>query len=300
MVKAYQILVSLLLIIQAILIPWVVCLCRNFCNNIPINYPFGIDDGCGAPQYRHMFNCSSPDLFFLTPSGAYKVQSIDYKHQNIVIFDPSMSTCSILQPQHDFLMSDIQSAIIPPSPETIFVLMNCSIDSPILHHYNSLCFNFSGHSCDELYGACTSFRVLRTPSTYSNFNDSSSSSVTQSPGCCFTGYGTVKFMSMNMLDCTHYTTVYDSDDLKGVGPMDWLYGIRLSFAVPDTGCERCAKSSGSCGFHVETLSSLCICSPTVNSTRECGGGTNRGYRLRSRSTFLELLLVTSIISVVIQ
>lgn len=110
-------------------------LCRNFCNNIPIHYPFGIDDGCGAAQFRQMLNCSASDLFFLTPSGSYKIQNIDYEKRTVLVFDPSMSTCAMLQPHHDFLMTDIQSAIIPPSPDTVFVLMNCSIDSPVLNHY---------------------------------------------------------------------------------------------------------------------------------------------------------------------
>lgn len=231
--------------------------CRSFCNNIPIKYPFGIDDGCGAPQYRHMLNCSSTDLFFLTPSGSYKVQSIDYDHSSMLIFDPAMSTCSILQPHHDFLMTDLQSAIIPPSPDTVFALLNCSVDSPVVNRYKNLCFNFSGHSCDELYGACTSFKLFHLQSN-------------TTPPCCFTGYDTLKYMSMNILDCTHYTSVYNTDNLKGVGPLDWLYGIKLSFSVPDTGCERCTNSGGTCGFDVETQGMSCICSTTTNSTRECG------------------------------
>ncbi|KAA8527977.1 hypothetical protein F0562_035154 [Nyssa sinensis] len=234
-------------------------LCRSSCGSIAVNYPFGIDDGCGAPQYRKMLNCST-DLFFLTPSGNYKVQSIDYDKQTIAIYDPAMSTCSILQPHHDFVMTDIQSVIIPPSPDTVFALLNCSIDSPVLNHYKSLCFNFSGHSCDELYGACTSFRLFHLLSN-------------STPPCCFTAYDTVKYMSMNILDCTHYTSVYNTDSLKGVGPLDWLYGMKLSYSVADTGCDRCKRSGGTCGFDIETGVMLCICSSSVNSTRECAAGS---------------------------
>lgn len=236
--------------------------CRTTCNNnIPINYPFGIDDGCGSPSYRKMLNCSTNDLFFLTPSGNYKVQSIDYAKKTLTIYDPAMSTCSILQPHHDFIMSDIQSVIMPPSPDTIFALLNCSIDSPILNHYKSLCFNFSGHSCDELYGGCTSFRL---------FHMAVNSTM---PPCCFTGYDTVKYMSMNILDCTHYTTVYNTDNLKGVVPIDWVYGMKLSYSLPETGCERCGKSGGTCGFDVETQGMLCLCSGNSNATRECASGS---------------------------
>ncbi|GLT34744.1 hypothetical protein SLA2020_092430 [Shorea laevis] len=232
--------------------------CRTSCGAIPINYPFGIDDGCGTPQFRHMFNCST-DLFFITPSGNYKVQSIDYQKKIVIIYDPAMSTCSILQPHHDFIMTDVQSAIIIPTSDTVFTLLNCSIDSPVLNHYKNLCFSFSGHTCDELYGACNAFRVFHLLTN-------------SSPPCCFTGYDTVKYMSMNILDCTHYTTVINTDSLKGVGPLDWVYGIKLSYSVPDTGCERCTKSGGSCGFDTETEGMMCLCSATTNATRECAAG----------------------------
>ncbi|KAL4560154.1 hypothetical protein LXL04_032303 [Taraxacum kok-saghyz] len=250
-------------------------LCRNSCGNIRIDYPFAVDDGCGAPLYRNMLNCSTTlatnttistaDLFFETPSGSYKVESIDYSDKTLTIYDPSMSTCTILQPHHDFVLSDVQSALIPPSPDTVFALMNCSIDSPVLNHYKSLCFNFSAdHSCDELYGSCTSFKIFQMLA-----NDTP-------PACCFTSYSTVKFMSMNILDCTHYTTFYDADKLKGEKPMDWSYGMKLTYGVPDTGCDRCRKSGGTCGFDVETEGTVCICSASVNSTRECGAGTVAG------------------------
>lgn len=250
---------TVLFTLQLNLLPAVSLPCRSFCGTIPVKYPFGVDEGCGAPQYKGMLNCST-DLFFLTPSGNYKVQSIDYDKKTMVVYDPAMSTCSILQPHHDFLMSDIQSAMIPPASDTVFVLLNCSIDSPVLNHYKSLCFNFSGHSCDELYSACTSFKLFHLLSN-------------SSPPCCFTGYDTVKYMSMNILDCSHYTSVYDTDGLKGIGPLDWSYGIKLSYAIPDTGCERCTRSGGTCGFDTQTEGTLCICSSSTNSTRECAGGS---------------------------
>lgn len=77
-------------------------------------------------------------------------------------------------------------------------------------------------------------------------------------------------MSMNILDCTHYTSVFNTDNLRGVGPLDWVYGIKLSFSVPDTGCVGCRKSGGTCGFDTDTEGLLCLCSSFNNSTRECG------------------------------
>ncbi|KAF5185357.1 wall-associated receptor kinase carboxy-terminal protein [Thalictrum thalictroides] len=234
--------------------------CRSQCGATAIKYPFGIDDGCGAPHYRKMLNCSG-DLFFQTPSGNYKVKSIDYDKETMVIYDPSMSTCTMLQPHHDFILSEIQSVVTPPTSDSIFVLLNCSIDSPILNHYSSLCFNFSGHSCDELYSACPSFRI---------FHLGYNATTAGYPPCCFTGYNTVKYMSMNILDCSHYTTVYNTDGLKGIGPLDWAYGIKMSYSVPNSGCERCQRSGGTCGYDTETEMMLCICSSFNNSTRDCG------------------------------
>lgn len=76
-------------------------LCRNFCGNMPVKYPFGIDDGCGAPQFSKMLNCST-DLFFQTPSGTYKVQSIDYDKKTMVI--KSFIVGSLLCAQFHFKM----------------------------------------------------------------------------------------------------------------------------------------------------------------------------------------------------
>uniref|UniRef100_A0A803KU61 Wall-associated receptor kinase C-terminal domain-containing protein n=1 Tax=Chenopodium quinoa TaxID=63459 RepID=A0A803KU61_CHEQI len=111
-----------------------------------------------------MFTCntSSTSLFFVTPNGNYKVESVDYKSQTLTVYDPDMSTCTVLQPHHDVRLTDIQYAIIPPSPDTVFALLNCSIDSPILHRFSSLCFEFAGHKCQELYSSCNSFRIFTT------------------------------------------------------------------------------------------------------------------------------------------
>lgn len=81
---------------------------------------------------------------------------------------------------------------------------------------------------------------------------------------------------MNILDCSHYTSVVNTDGLRGVGPLDWVYGMKLSYSVPDVGCERCSRSGGTCGFDTETEGMTCICSGYTNSTRECGSGSLTG------------------------
>ncbi|KAG2323717.1 hypothetical protein Bca52824_006445 [Brassica carinata] len=69
-------------------------LCRSSCGDIPINYPFGIDDGCGSPYYRHMLICSDNNtkLELRTPSGKYPVKSISYSDPHLLVSDPFMWT----------------------------------------------------------------------------------------------------------------------------------------------------------------------------------------------------------------
>ncbi|MBA0559211.1 hypothetical protein Golob_016187, partial [Gossypium lobatum] len=136
------------------------------------------------------------------------------------------------------------------------------------------------HSCDELYGGCNAFRVFRS------FTNSS-------PPCCFTGYDTVKYMSMNILDCSHYTSFINVDGLNGIGPADWVYGMKLSYAVPDTGCGRCTRSGGACGYDTETGVMMCLCSTSMNATRECGSNGDIGgaQKLALRTKFHAFALV---------
>ncbi|WCJ23223.1 hypothetical protein M5689_005262 [Euphorbia peplus] len=108
---------------------------------------------------------------------------------------------------------------------------------------------------------------------------------------------------MNILDCSHYTTVINSDDLRGVGPLDWVYGIKLSYGVPDTGCQRCLDSGGTCGFDTETEGLLCLCSASSNATRECGAGsvTSGGGREQSlRMIFHVFVMVISVLFLIFE
>ena len=89
---------------------------------------------------------------------------------------------------------------------------------------------------------------------------------------------------MNILDCTHYTTVYGLGDLKGVGPVDWTYGIELSYGVPDAGCQHSERTGGTCGFNTETEGMISMCSSMMNTTRDCGKVYQRQQCLNSNSS----------------
>lgn len=230
-----------------------------------------------------MLNCSSTDLYFVTPSGSYKVRSIDYDKNTLVVFDPLMSTCSTLQPNHDFKLSDIQNTLIRPSYDSVFALLNCSNDSPLHNRYQNLCFSTAGHSCDELYSSCTSFSVFNTTSPNGNNTERAT------PNCCFTNYDTVRAMSMSVLDCSHYTTVINDGKMKGAVPIDWSYGIELSYSAPEIGCNACDKSGGTCGFDLETEIFLCQC-PNNITTRDCGGVSDGGSN-STKANYATLFLV---------
>ncbi|CAI9099656.1 OLC1v1036510C2 [Oldenlandia corymbosa var. corymbosa] len=230
-----------------IFLPVLCSSCRSSCDGIPIEYPFGISDGCGSPQYRHMLDCSGGGgggggseeaLFFITPSGNNKVQSIDYDTEALTIFDQA----------------------IQPSDGNVFIPMNCSGGSKVVLNMSSICFNISGHSCYELYEGCSSFRV------FTDINN-------DLPPCCFIKYNNVK-NNMSELKCSHYTSIYDVGKLtKEEEPVNWPFGMKLSFQNPASssspGCDRCRNSGGACGFDVLTLRNTCICNSTFNTTTQC-------------------------------
>lgn len=81
----------------------------------------------------------------------------------------------------------------------------------------------------------------------------------------------------------------DDGKMRGVAPVDWSYGIELSYSVPEIGCGRCQKSGGTCGFDVETEIFLCQCSNNV-SPRDCGGGVDQGGCNSTNANYTTLLL----------
>ncbi|CAI9100998.1 OLC1v1038212C1 [Oldenlandia corymbosa var. corymbosa] len=263
----------ILLVLLPLLFPiqMVLCSCGlSSCGGTPIKYPFGVDDGCGSPSYRHMLDCSGQGheqaLVLRNPSAAnswVRIRSIDYAAGTMIVVDPGMSTCSDLEPARGTGIPNLQySAFITPySMKNGLFLMNCSGDSPVLS--KPICFdNIPGsHTCYELYEACSSFKVI-------------AAAVAALPPCCFTTYDTVRNMSLNNeLKCSHYTSVYDTNGLKeGTDPVDWQYGMKLSFYTP-AGCDACHKSGGACGYDVNTLGLTCLCNPLLNATRECAPGT---------------------------
>ncbi|KAL6553462.1 hypothetical protein OROGR_007304 [Orobanche gracilis] len=125
--------------------------CRTSCGQIPINYPFGVDDGCGSPYYRHILLCSeSGQLQLRTPSGRYPIQNISYSDPHIIVTDPFMWVCqdgNDFRPVRPFSLDT--STRFRMSPQNDYLFFNCSEDDVIMEPKPMFCERFP-EQCDSM------------------------------------------------------------------------------------------------------------------------------------------------------
>lgn len=240
--------------------------CRTTCGHIPINYPFGIDDGCGSPYYRHMLVCSETErLEFRTPSGRYPVTNISYSDPHLLVTDPYMWNCQDrdnFRPTRPFSLDT--STHFKLSPQNDYLFFNCSHDDVIVEPRPIFCERFPDKcdsSCDS-----ASYLCRHLPEC--------SSALTQSSCCSYYPKATESLRLM-LKYCASYTSIY----WRNVGnspPYDQVpeYGIRVDFDIPvTTSCLRCqdtGKGGGICGFDTQTQDFLCLCEEG-NVTTFCNG-----------------------------
>ncbi|KHN03497.1 hypothetical protein glysoja_004523 [Glycine soja] len=256
-------LLLLLLLIHSLLITQSTP-CRTSCGDIPIEYPFGIDDGCGSPYYRYILVCSdSGKLQVRTPSGRYNVHNVSYADPHILITDPFMWNCDDgenYRPTRPFSLDT--STRFKLSPHNEYLFFNCSEDHVIVKPKPIFCERFP-ERCDS---SCDSGSYLCRHMPGCSFAMSGSS-------CCSYSPRATESLRLMLKYCTSYTSVY----WRNVGapqPYDQVpeYGIRIDFDIPVTRrCLQCQdpyKGGGTCGFDTQTQSFMCLCKEG-NFTTHC-------------------------------
>lgn len=241
-------------------------LCRTSCGNIPIHYPFGIDDGCGSPYYRHILVCSnSGQLEFRTPSGRYPIRNVSYSDPHILVSDPFMWNCqdgNDFRPTRPFSLDT--STHFSLSQQNDYLFFNCSEENVIMEPKPIFCERFPDQ-CDSTCDSA-SYLCRHLPACVNALRGSS---------CCSYYPKATESLRLMLKYCATYTTVYWRN-LGVTSPYSQVpeYGIRVDFDIPVTTrclqCQDISKGGGMCGFDTKTQEFLCLCDKG-NVTTYCKG-----------------------------
>lgn len=242
-------------------------LCRTSCGEIPINYPFGIDDGCGSPYYRHILVCSnSGELVLRTPSGQYPIKNVSYSDPHILVTDPFMWKCQDgenFRPTRPFSLDT--STHFTLSTQNDYLFFNCSQNDVIMEPKPIFCERFP-EQCDSTCDS-SSYLCRHLPECGSTLRGTSS--------CCSYYPKATESLRLMLKYCTTYTSIYWKN-LGVTPPYNQIpeYGIRVDFDIPVTTrclqCQDTTKGAGICGFDTETQNFLCLCKKG-NVTTYCNG-----------------------------
>ncbi|KAL5578777.1 hypothetical protein UlMin_011219 [Ulmus minor] len=230
-------------------------LCRTACGTIPIHYPFGIDDGCGSPYYRHLVVCSDAGKLELrTPSGKYPVKLITYDNPHLLVTDPSMWTCQdqdIFRPTKPFSLDT--STHLSLSQQNDYLFFNCS-DDVIIEPKPIFCERYP-EKCDSSCDS-SSYLCRHLPEC--------SSALGGGAFCCSYYPKATESLRLMLKFCSSYTSVYWRNTGSSQ-PYDQVpeYGVRVDFDIPVTTkclqCQDMSKGGGTCGFDIHSQEFLCLC-----------------------------------------
>ncbi|KAL9355818.1 hypothetical protein Peur_053788 [Populus x canadensis] len=238
--------------------------CRTSCGTIPISYPFGIDDGCGSPYYRHILVCSDSGFLELrTPSGRYQVRSISYSDPHMIVTDPFMWSC---QDGHHFRatrpFSLDTSTHLTLSSQNDYLFFNCSEERVIVQPKPIFCERFPDR-CDSTCDSA-SYLCRHLPGCATALGGSS---------CCSYLPKATESLRLMLKYCASYASIYWRTGVNAPDDQVPEYGIRVDFDIPvTTDCLQCQdmkKGGGSCGFDTQSQSFLCLCNQRSNVTTYC-------------------------------
>ncbi|GAB2269827.1 hypothetical protein Dimus_004745 [Dionaea muscipula] len=261
--------------------------CRSYCGNLTIDYPFGLQYGCGHPGFRDLLYCINDVLMFHISSGSYRILDIDYAFQSLTLHDPHLSTCDSIvlgRRGNGFVVDSWRAPYLNPIPDNVFLLIGCSARSPLFQGFQDKhlsCRNVSGMGCEDYY-TCPAWGAVGPDYVGSLFGSGPLA-------CCAVSFEAIKAINLTRLDCQGYSSAYSLAPLK-LEARDWSFGIRVKYSGKgnDAFCTACEATGGACGFGGDTdgVQQLCLCG-SWNSTTTCdSAGLSNGVMERSFSNII--------------
>lgn len=200
--------------------------CESSCGGISLNSPFGSGWNCGSSAFQPYVNCSYGKLLFYTPTGIYKIKSIDYSSNVMIVEDPHMSTCDSMQASGAFGLP-IGAPFSFASYNKV-ALIGCSSTSSLYSKQSCDTSSEAQEVCDSIYENCEGISQIGIVATSSNNNYVKGSS----SSCCVYASNLLETapyeIDLPLLQCTTYTSVYHIGSIHSP-QSSWLFGIALQF-----------------------------------------------------------------------
>ncbi|KAG0605925.1 hypothetical protein M758_9G098700 [Ceratodon purpureus] len=229
--------------------------CRTACGNVSVQFPFGIDPGCGSPEFSSVLECTNGSVLNLVAaSGLYGVRSIDYAARSLTLTDTSMTTCNGgIVSGRNFTLSPASSVFLSGNEELL--LLNCATNATLVKS--------SEFSCNSTAGVCSAFK------TCADYAISDPRKLVTD--CCQLTKKSNRSIDLSLLKCSGYTSVHNYNpsalDLSKLTFFIELAWSETSTIFTSQTCALCTNSSGACGYNSENQFS-CLCGSS-NTTSVC-------------------------------
>eukprot|EP01018_Ginkgo_biloba_P002859 Gb_26122 [translate_table: standard] len=223
--------------------------CRSWCGKHTIKYPFGLQEGCGHPEFQLTCNEDNDNVELRLNSKLLTVKYLDYSNNKIIVRDSQMSDCSGLRQEDPGFRLDTAGTNYSVIESTV-LLLNC------LAFQREIQVNPLNSQYDCRSPACVAFVT--------------SCLMNSAPTTCCQLTSPVN-LDLQPLQCQSYTSAY-SPGRPMYDASRWSYGLVLEWDFPPDvlqACMDCQKSNGVCGYNVSDVQSnfLCICKYGNSSDR---------------------------------